>query len=55
MRVNEKTRQKLSCAQSWEANAKYCISSKRWKINVNALEDYIDYMEGKPENFWNKS
>jgi len=43
MRSTEKNTQKLSCALAREANAKFG-SSKRWKFNLNQIQDYMDYM-----------
>jgi|GEM_PF-3290980 len=45
MKAAEKNRQNLSSSETRTANAKYC--SKRWKINIVSLEDYIDYMENE--------
>lgn len=43
MKAAEKNRQNLSSSETRTANAKYC--SRRWKINIASLEDYLDYME----------
>lgn len=42
MKAAEKTRQRLSSTQTRTANAK---NSKRWKINLTSIEEYLDYME----------
>ena len=42
MKAAEKTRQKLSSSQPKTPNAKY--NSKRWKVNLSSLEEYLLYM-----------
>ncbi|MDD3150396.1 MAG: hypothetical protein PHV68_06140 [Candidatus Gastranaerophilales bacterium] len=51
MKATEKIRQTLSWSQLKEANAKY-RSLKRWKINVNTIEDYVEYMEEDLPNYF---
>lgn len=41
MKAAEKNVQKLSQSQAKKAKAK----NKRWKINMAAIEDYMEYME----------
>jgi hypothetical protein len=52
MKAAEKNRQRLSSSETKTANAKYCL--KRWKINIAALEDYLDYMEDDNLKYINK-
>ena len=42
MKAAEKNRQKLSSSQRRTPNAKY--TSKRWKVNLSLLEEYLQYM-----------
>lgn len=42
MRATEKTRQKLSSVQTKTVSK---AGNKRWKVDLNMLRDYIDYME----------
>ena len=44
MKSTEKIREDLSLSRVREANAKYNCT-KRWKINLSAVDDYIKYME----------
>ncbi|EKE03189.1 MAG: hypothetical protein ACD_20C00234G0011 [uncultured bacterium] len=43
MKAADKNRQKLSSSETRATNAKY-QSNKKWKINLAAIEDYIEYM-----------
>jgi len=43
MKAADKNRQNLSSSETKMANAKY--NSKRWRINLTNLADYIEYME----------
>jgi len=52
MKAAEKTRQRLSSSETRTANAKYC--SKRWKINIASLEEYLDYMEDENLKYTNE-
>ena len=49
MRAAEKNRQKLSSSETRTANAKY--DARRWKININTVEDYLDYMDEEKLNY----
>lgn len=42
MKAAEKNRQQLSSLQSRTPNAKY--NSRRWKISLSTLKEYIQYM-----------
>jgi len=54
MRTQEKLRQKLSTSKMLEGNAKFSSSIKRWKVNINAIEDFIDYMEEESSDYFEK-
>ncbi|MEI7474667.1 MAG: hypothetical protein WCK67_07790 [bacterium] len=41
MKAAEKNVQKLSQTNKQSTNAK----NKRWKVNMAAIEDYVEYME----------
>ncbi len=43
MKAAEKNRQKLSSSEMRATNSKY-KSNKNWKINLAAIEEYIEYM-----------
>ena len=42
MKTTDKSRQNISYSQSKTANAKFL--TKRMKININSLENYLEYM-----------
>lgn len=42
MKASDKNRQKLSSSETRSPNVKY--KSKKWNVNLSAVQDYIQYM-----------
>lgn len=47
MKAAEKTIQRLSDSQIYEPNTKYRVDNKRWRVNLNTVKDYLDYMKNE--------